>query len=96
MFVKAPGFGVTTPGSSSDSWPVLRPFSGSPVSVAPEMTSPTVAVSVCRTGDWPTTSIICSIAPSSSLKSNRTICLASTSIGFVAAVLNPASSAFTT
>jgi hypothetical protein len=36
-------------GSSSDSCPVFRPFSGSADSVVPEMTSPTVADSVCST-----------------------------------------------
>ena len=38
-----PGFGVSAPGSGSASWPELRPFSGSAVSVVPEMTSPTIA-----------------------------------------------------
>ena len=41
------------PGSSSASWPVLRPFSGSDCTVSPEMTSPTVVVSVCRIGVLP-------------------------------------------
>ena len=44
------GLGVTTPGSSSESCPLLRPFNGSAVRVVPEMTSPTVAVSVWDAG----------------------------------------------
>ncbi len=87
------GFGVTTPGSSSDSWPVLRPLSGSDDSVVAEMTSPTVADSVCSTGDSPVTWTFCSSPPTSSLKSKRRICFASTVIGFVVAVLKLASSA---
>ena len=94
--VKVLGFGVTTPGKSSESWPLLRPFSGSALSVVPEMTSPTVADSVCRTGDTPVTSIASSSVPTSSLKSTRRICFASSSMGFVAAVLKPESSVLTT
>ena len=90
------GFGETTPGSSSESWPVLRPFSGSALSVVPEMTEPTVAVSVCITGVSLFTSTVSSTAPSSSLKSRRTTCFASIAIGLVAAVLKRDSSALTT
>ena len=60
------------------------------------MTSPTVADSVCSTCDSPLTSTVSSSAPSSSLKSIRTICIASTWIGLVAAVLKLDSSALTT
>ena len=75
--VNALGFGVTTPGRSRESWPVLRPLSGSAASVEPEMTSPTVAVSVWSTCVSLETTTVSSIAPSSSLKSRRTTCIAS-------------------
>ena len=73
---------------------MLRPFKGSDWTVLPEMTSPTVADSVWRTGAWLTTSTVSSRAPTSSLKSRRAICLASRVIGLVVAVLNPESSDF--
>ena len=47
MLVKPRGLTVIAPGSSSASWPVLRPFRGSDCTVLPEITSPTVADSVC-------------------------------------------------
>ena len=75
---------------------MLRPFSGNAESVVPEMTSPTVADSVCSTCASLLTSTVSCKAPSSSLKSMRTICLASTWIGLVAAVLKLDSSALTT
>ena len=96
MLVKDPGFTLTTPGSSSDNWPVFRPFSGNATTVVPEITSPTVTDSVCRSGDSPATRMVSSIAPSCSVKSSRTIAFASTSIGLVVAVLKPESSAFST
>ena len=43
------------PGRSSVELAVLRPLSGSDCTVLPEMTSPTVVVSVCRIGDAPST-----------------------------------------
>ena len=46
------------PGSSSASWPVLRPFSGSDCTVLPEITSPTVVDSVCRIGEAAVTSTV--------------------------------------
>ena len=89
------GFGVTTPVRSSESCPVLRPLSGSALSVVPEMTCPTVAVSVCSTGVSLVTSTVSSTAPSASLKSSRTICFASIWMGLVADVLKRDSSTFT-
>ena len=89
------GLTVTTPGSSKENCPVLRPFSGNEARVVPEITWPTVADSVCRTGDSLVTSTVSSVPPSSSLKSSRTICLASTWIGFVVAVLKRERSALT-
>ncbi len=96
MSVKACGRGVIVPGTSSASWPGLRPFSGSDCSVLPEMTSPTVTDCVCSTGDWPTTSTVSSSEPTSILKSSRAICLVSSAIGFVVAVLKLVSDALTT
>ncbi len=83
------------PGSSSASWPVLRPFSGSDCTVVPEMTSPTVEVSVCRIGEVPVTSTVSWIAPTDIRKSRRTTCRASSTIPGRVAVRNPASSALT-
>ena len=74
-FTKDWGFGVMTPGSSNESWPVLRPFRGSELTVFPEMTSPTVADSVWRTGASAVTSTVSSSEPTASLKSSRAICL---------------------
>ena len=90
------GFGDTAPGSMSDSWPVFRPLSGIVFSVVPEITCPTVVDSVCKTGVSLVTSTVSAIPPSSSLKSRRTTCFASTWIGLVEAVLNRESSALTT
>ena len=96
IVVWAPGFGVTEPGNRRASWLVFRPFSGSDSTVLPESTSPTVADSVCRTGDWPTTSIVSSRAPTSSLKSIREICFASSTTPVKVVVLKPVSAALTT
>jgi hypothetical protein len=74
----------------------LRPFRGSDCTVLPEITSPTVADSVCSVGAWPTTSTMSSSAPTSILKSSRAICFASSAIGLVLAVLKPVSVDFTT
>ncbi len=94
--VNVSGFGVIAPGSSSASWFGLRPFSGSDCIVCAEMTSPTVAVSVCRTGDSAVTSTVSSSPPTSILKSRRAICFASSVNGFVDVTLKPVSSDLTT
>ena len=75
---------------------MLRPFRGSEFTVLPEMTSPTVADSVWRTAATAVTSTVSSTAPTSSLKSSRAVCFASSSMAFVVTVLKPLSSAFTT
>jgi hypothetical protein len=75
---------------------MLRPLSGSDCTVLPEMTSPTVADSVWRTGAPAVTSTVSSSAPSSILKSRRAICLASSWMALVVVVLKLWSSALTT
>ena len=81
---------------SSASWLELRPFRGSDSTVRPDSTSPTVAVSVWRTGACAVTSTVSSRAPTSIFRSRRAICLASSVIGRVDVVLNPDSAALTT
>ena len=93
--LKEAGSGVTTPGSSSESWPVLRPFRGSELTVVPEMTSPTVGDSVWSRGGSAVTSTVSSSEPTASWKSSRATCLASIVIGGVSADLKPWSSALT-
>ncbi len=93
--VNPAGFTVIVPGSRRASWLALRPLSGSVVAVLPEMTSPTVTVSVCRIGAAASTWMVSSRVPTSIRRSRRATCLASSVNSGVAAVRNPLSSAFT-
>ena len=74
---------------------MLRPFSGSDCTVLPEMTSPTVGVSVCRIGETPTTWTVSCKAPTLNLKSSLAICLASSANTGVVAVRKPEIAALT-
>ena len=93
--LKPCGFTVIAPGSSRANWLVLRPLSGSDVAVVPEMTSPTVTVSVCRMGADASTSTVSSRAPTIIFRSRRATWLASSANSDVVAVRNPVNSAFT-
>ena len=83
------------PGSSSASWPALRPFSGSDCTVLPEITSPTTVDSVCRIGEAATTSTVSCTAPTAMRKSSRATCRASSVTALRVTVRKPDSSAFT-
>ena len=83
------------PGSSSASWPVLRPFSGSDCTVLPETTSPTTVDSVCRIGAAAVTSTVSCTAPTAMRKSSLATSRASSVTALRVTVRKPDSSAFT-